>query len=80
MRIYEIDNNVYMKMINYYCQIDIKKGEVVNIKNPKRIYFTDIDSKNLKSYTIEEYTDKKSFKDFSEESSRGYTRRNSSMN
>lgn len=59
MKIYEIDNNLYIKMINYYCEVKIKNGEVKTVTNPKRIYFTSIDAKKVKSYTLEEYSKKK---------------------
>ena len=55
--IYEIDNKIYIKMENYYAEVELKAGRLIPVKNRKKLYFSDV-SKKVKEYTVDEYSKK----------------------
>lgn len=58
--IYEIDNKIYIKMENYYSEVELKSGRLVPVKNRKKLYFSDVSKGKIKEYTVDEYSKKQS--------------------
>ena len=52
--IYEIDNKIYIKMENYYSEVELKSGRLVPVKNRKKLYFSDVSKGKIKEYTVDE--------------------------
>lgn len=56
--IYEIDNKIYIKMENYYAEVEYKAGRLIPVKNRKKLYFSDVSKGKIKEYTVDEYSKK----------------------
>lgn len=56
--IYEIDNKIYIKMENYYAEVELKAGRLIPVKNRKKLYFSDVNKAKVKEYTVNEYSKK----------------------
>ena len=52
--IYEINGKIYIKMENYYAEVELKYGRLIPIKNRKKLYFSDVEKTKVKEYTIKE--------------------------
>lgn len=53
--IYSINGKIYLKMDNYYAEVEVKEGRLVPVKDRKKLYFTEVDTKKIKEYSVEEY-------------------------
>jgi hypothetical protein len=56
--IYEINGKIYIKMENYYAEVELKYGRLIPVKNRKKLYFSDVDKTKVKEYTVKEYSKK----------------------
>lgn len=57
--VYEIGNKIFIKIENYYIEVEIKAGEVVRNKNRNKIYDYELQNETIKEYTVSEYSKKK---------------------
>ena len=53
--IYLIDKKTYIKMDNYYAEVNVTNDRVVPVKDRKKIYCSDVPADKVKSYGLEEY-------------------------
>ena len=54
----EINGKSYIKMENYYAEVELKYGRLIPVKNRKKLYFSDVEKTKVKEYTINEYSKK----------------------
>ena len=49
--IYEINGKIYIKMENYYAEVELKYGRLIPVKNRKKLYFSDVEKTKVKEYS-----------------------------
>ena len=54
--IYEINGKIYIKIDNYFKEVQLKYGRVKIMPNCKKLYFSEIDKTKVKEYTVKEYS------------------------
>ena len=56
--IYEINGKFYIKIDNYFKEVQFKYGRVKIMPNCKKLYFSEVDKTKVKEYTVKEYLKK----------------------
>lgn len=57
--IYEINGKIYIKVENFYAEVELKYGRLIPIKNSKKLYASQVNKEKIKEYSLNEYSKKR---------------------